>query len=234
MLFRSADAGAADSSPVRPATRRAARKARQASGVVFDTKQGPSESQGSEDGVVMITAQHSLSQIRQSIETEGNALADTTELLPCPFYSANKPCNMKDHQAYYHDEEIREMYLKRHRPTAPIRSSGIASSDIHAIGSKDSVSLPSTQHSGRAAEISPHPHTATDLKSSESISACVTPRDATRRRSTSSSLSKLSSEYDNDEFFTAAMESSNTRDREVGSRSRDTTADTSGDRKSVV
>ncbi|KFY94145.1 hypothetical protein V500_03398 [Pseudogymnoascus sp. VKM F-4518 (FW-2643)] len=226
--LQSADADAVDSSPVRPATRRAARKARQASGVVFDTKQPPSESQGSDDDVVMITAQKSVSPVRQSIETEGNAITDATELLPCPFYSADKPCEMKDHQAFYHDEDIRQMYLKKHQPTAPIRSSGITSSDIRAVGSKDSVSLPSTQHSGKAEEISSLPPAEANLKPSENISAYVTPHDSNLCRSTSSSLSELSSEYDKDEFFTAVMESSNTRDREGRSRSRDTTADTSG------
>ncbi|OBT46323.1 hypothetical protein VE00_02670 [Pseudogymnoascus sp. WSF 3629] len=220
--LQNADVDAADSSPVRPATRRAARKARQASGIVFDTKQVPRESQGSEDDVVMVTAQKSVSPIRQSIETEGDALTDTTELLPCPFYSADKPCNMKDHQAYYHDEEIQQMYLKKHRPTAPIISSGIASS----AGSKDSVSLPSTQHSGKAEEILSHLPTTANLRSSENIAA--TPHGSNLRRSTSSSLSELPSEYDNDEFFTAVMESSNTRDREGRSRSTDTSADTSG------
>ncbi|KFZ05320.1 hypothetical protein V501_08465 [Pseudogymnoascus sp. VKM F-4519 (FW-2642)] len=222
--LQSADVDAADSSPVRPAARRAARKARQSSGVVFDTKQVPRESQGSKDDVVMVTAKKLVSPIRQSIETEGNALTDATELLPCPFYSADKPCNMKDHQAYYHDEEIRQMYLRKHRPTAPIISSGIASS----AGSKDSVSLPSTQHSGKAEEISSHLPTAANLKSSENISTHATPNGSNLRRSTSSSLSELPSEYDNDEFFTAAMESSNTRDREGRSRSTDTSADTSG------
>ncbi|OBT72271.1 hypothetical protein VF21_07966 [Pseudogymnoascus sp. 05NY08] len=222
--LQSADVDAADSSPVRPATRRAARKARQSSGVVFDTKKLPRESQGSEDDMVIVTAQKSVSPIRQSIETEGDALTGETELLPCPFYSADKPCNMKDHQAYYHDEEIRQMYLKKHRPTAPIISSGIASS----AGSKDSVSLPSTQHSGKAEETSSHPPTAVNSKSSENVSTYVTPHDSERRRSTTSSLSELSSKYDKDEFFTAVMESSNTRDREGRSRSTDTSADTSG------
>ncbi|KFY63484.1 hypothetical protein V496_03932 [Pseudogymnoascus sp. VKM F-4515 (FW-2607)] len=226
--LQSADVDAPDSSPVRPATRRAARKARQASGVVFDTKQRLNDSQGSEDDVVMINPQKSVSPIRQSIETEGNVLSDTTELLPCPFYSADKPCNMKDHQAYYHDDEIRQMYLKKHRPTAPIRSSGIASSDIPAAGSNDSVSLPSTQHSGKAEEISSYPPTTANLKSSENIPTDITRHDSNLRRSASSSLSELSSEYDNDEFFTAVMDSSNTRDREGRSRSRDIAADASG------
>ncbi|OBT67341.1 hypothetical protein VE03_03011 [Pseudogymnoascus sp. 23342-1-I1] len=226
--LQSTDADAADSSPVRPATRRAARKARQASGVVFDTKRGLNGSQGSEDDVVMVNPQKPVSPIRQSIETEGNALPDTTELLPCPFYSADKPCNMKDHQAYYHDEEIRQMYLKKHRPTAPVASSGITSSDIRAAGPKDSVSMPSTQHSGKAEDTLSHPPTASHLKSPDTTSAYVTPHDSNLRRSTSSSLSELTSEYDNDEFFTAAMDSSNTRDREARSRSRDTSADTNG------
>lgn len=228
--LQSADVDAVDSSPVRPAARRAARKARQArqaSGVVFDTKQRPNGSQGSEDDVVMVAAQKPLSPIRQSIESEGNVLTETTELLPCPFYSADKPCNMKDHQAYYHDEEIRQMYLKKHRSTAPIRSSGVASSDIPTTGSRDSVSLPSTQHSGKAEEVPSNLPPAVNQKPSENVSMDIA-RDSNLRRSTSSSLSELSSEYDKEEFFTAVMESSNTRDREDRGRSKDTTADMSG------
>ncbi|ELR10239.1 hypothetical protein VC83_08967 [Pseudogymnoascus destructans] len=219
--LQSADVDAADSSPVRPATR-AARKARRASGVVFDSKQVPRESQVSEDDVVMITAQKSVSPIRQSIGTIGEAPTGETELLPCPFYSADRPCNMKDHQAYYHDEEIRQMYLKRHRPAAPMISSGVTSS-----GSKDSAFLPSTQHSGNAEEISSHLPATANLKSSENISTYVTLHDSNLRHSTSSSLSELPSEYDNDEFFTAVMENSNTRNRDDRSRSTDTTTDTS-------
>ncbi|KFY48909.1 hypothetical protein V495_00924 [Pseudogymnoascus sp. VKM F-4514 (FW-929)] len=224
--LQSADADAPDSSPVRPAARRAARKARQSSGVMFTTKQRLSSSQVSND-VAMVTAQQSVSPIRKSIETEANNLTDETELLPCPFYSADKPCNMKDHQAYYHDEEIRQMYLKKQR-VAAMRSSGAASSETRVVESKDSVSLPSTQHSGKADEIPNHRPTSTNLKTPEDIPAHSTPNDSRLPRSSSSSLSALSSEYDKDEFFTAVMESSNTPSREGGSRSRDTTADKSG------
>ncbi|KFY23039.1 hypothetical protein V493_06144 [Pseudogymnoascus sp. VKM F-4281 (FW-2241)] len=226
--LQSADVDAADSSPVRPATRRAARKARQVSGVSFEIKQRLSESQSSEDDVVMVNGPKSPSPIRQSVEIDRTVLADTTELLPCPFYSADKPCNMRDHQAYYHDEEIRQMYLKKHRPTAPIGSSNIASSDTRAARSNDSVSLPSTQHSGKAEETPSHLPTSINLKSSENISTYVTLQGSNTRRSISSSLSELSSEYDNDEFFTAIVESSNTRGHGGSGRWRDISADMSG------
>lgn len=231
------------SSPVQPAARRASRRIQQAPSITV--KANPRSKKGPDFEDDAYTADQQTSPIRPSIETV-DALsitkgakhidAATTERLPCPFCSAGKPCNMEDREDYYHDEEIRQLHLRKHGVTVP-NTSSVPSSNTGTAEPKISASLPSKQHSDRTEKfMSPGP-SAPDTKPSEQFSEYASTLGARRQGSTSSSLSELPSDYDNNESSTAGIDNDsdpgNRSEGKFTNSSRNASVDKSSARKDI-
>jgi len=197
------------SSPIRPSVR-TSRRRQHDKRIAFDTTSATkvthqlNENSGSDD------VGRPVSPIRPSVENIATPQVvrevvslDTPDigLLPCPVYSAGRTCEIKHHNDYYHDEELRQVSLRRRTTIVPNTSNAMPGSTSLAAA-KTSISLLSSQLSERSGRIGSPDSTIIKTRPVEQDSEYATALEAGHRGS-SSSLSELPSEYENDEFFTA-------------------------------
>jgi hypothetical protein len=195
------------SSPIRPSMR-TSRRRQHDKRIAFDTASKEThqlnENSDSDD------VGRPVSSIRPSVENIATPQVvrevislDTPEidLLPCPVYSAGRTCEVKHHNDYYHDEELRQVSLRR-RTTIVQNTSNTMPSSTSLAAAKTSISLLPSQLSQRSGRIGSPDSTVIKTRPVEQDSEYATALEAGHPGS-SSSLSELPSEYDNDEFFTA-------------------------------